>query len=59
MLLLIGCHKVPDRKMFWETPPPPSTPDTFGQAMSDSMACDKFERILQSLHLCHNEQLDR
>ena len=32
MLLLSGCHKPPDRKMYMET-----IPDTFVQAMSDSI----------------------
>ena len=53
MLLLIGCQKVPDRKMDWETPP-----DYFVQTMFDSMPRDTFERILQNLNLRDNEQLD-
>ena len=54
MLLLCGCYKLSDRKMYWESPP-----DTFVQAKSDSMPCDPFERILPNLHLCENEQLDK
>ena len=50
MLLLSGCHKLPDHKMRWET---------FVQEMSDSIPRAKFERILQSLNLCDNEELDK
>ena len=49
MLLLRGCHKFPDREMYWET-----TPNTFVQAKSDSLLRDTFECILQSLHLYDN-----
>ena len=41
-------YKLPDRKMYWETPP-----DTFVQAMPR----DTFKCILRDLHLCENEQL--
>ena len=37
MLLLIGCHKLPNRKMHWET-----TSDTFVQVRSDSMPHNMF-----------------
>ena len=54
ILLLRGCHKLPDRKMYRET-----TPDTFVQARFDSLPRDTFERIFRSLHLCDNKQLDK
>ena len=54
MQLLTGCHKLPDRNMYWET-----NLDTFVQAWFDSMPRNTFERILQNLHLCDNEQLDK
>ena len=54
MLLLSGCFKTPDRKMYWET-----TPNTFVLARSNSMFRNTFERILWNLHLCDNEQLDK
>ena len=54
MLLLSGCFKIPDRKMYWVT-----TPNTFVLARSDSMFRNTFERILWNLHLCDNEQLDK
>ena len=50
MLLLSGCHKLPDRKMCWDTP------DTFVQVMSNLIPRDTFERILQNLHHGDNEQ---
>ena len=53
MLLLSGCHKFPDRKMYWE-----ATLDTFVQARSDSMPRNTFECILRNL-LCDNEQPDK
>ena len=37
MLLLIGCHKLPNRKMYWET-----TSNTFVQVRSDSMPHNMF-----------------
>ena len=54
MLLLGGCHKLPDRNMYWE-----ATPNTFVYAWFDSMPRNTFERILQNLHLCDNKQLDK
>ena len=54
MLLLIGCHKLPDRNTNWET-----THDTLVYARSDSMPRNMFERILRNLHLCDNEQFDK
>ena len=54
MLLLSGCHKLPDRKIYCETPP-----DIIVQAMSDLMRPDTFERILQNLHFPDNEQLHK
>ena len=54
MLLLSGCRKLPDRKINWET-----TPDTFVQAMPDSIPGNTFKRILRNLHPCNNEQLDK
>ena len=54
MLLLTGYHKLPDRKVYWET-----TPNTFVQAKSDSMPRNTFDLILRNLHLCDNEQLDK
>ena len=54
MLLPSGCHKYPDRKMYWET-----SPDTFGQAISDSMPRDTFECILRNLYLCDNKKIDK
>ena len=53
-LLLIGCHQLPDCKMYWEIPP-----DNFVQKVSDSMLRDMFEHILQNLNLCDNEKLDK
>ena len=52
MLMLSRCDKLPNRKMYWETPP-----DTFVQAMFDSMLRDTLERILRNLHLFENKQL--
>ena len=54
MIPLTGYHKLPGYKMYWE-----ATPDTFVLARSDSMARNTFERILQNLNLCDNEQLDK
>ena len=54
MLVLTGYHKLPDHKMYWEV-----TPDTFVSGRSDSMSRNTFESILQNLHLCHKEQLDK
>ena len=54
MLLLTGYHKLPDYKMYSET-----IPDISVQASSDSMPRNTFERILQNLHLCDNELLDK
>ena len=54
MLLLSGCFKLPDRKMYWE-----ETPDTFASARSDSVIRNTFERILQNLYFCEKEQLDK
>ena len=48
MLLLTGCHKLPDHKMYPET-----APDTI------TMPRNNFERILRNLHLCDNEQIDK
>ena len=55
-MLLLGdrCHKLPDRKMYWEV-----TPDNFVEARSDSMPRNTFECIFQNLHLCDDEQLDK
>ena len=53
MLLLIGCHKLSDCKMYWETPP-----NNFVQTMSDSMLVIHLS-ILQNLNLCDNEKLDK
>ena len=51
MLLLIGCHKFPDHKIYWDTIP---------EARSDSSVNrNTFERILRNFHLCDNEQLDK
>ena len=52
MLLLSGCHKLPDRNIYWE-----ATPDTF--VWFDSIPRNTFERILQNLHFCDNKQLDK
>ena len=52
--MLSGCHKLPNRKMYWEKPT-----DTFVQSVSDSMPRKKFEHILRNLHLCETEQLDK
>ena len=54
MLLLSGCHKLPDRKMYCEV-----TLDTFVEAKSDSMPRNSFEYILQNFRLCDHEQLDK
>ena len=54
MPLLSRCHKLPDRKMYWE-----ATPDTFLQAMSDLMPRYKPECILRNLILCNSQQLDK
>ena len=53
MLLLSGCHELPDRKIS------EAIPDTFVLAMSDSIPRDTFERIIQNLDLCGKEQLDK
>ena len=47
MLLLCGCLNLPDRKIYWDTPP-----DTFVQATSDSTFSDTLGCILRNLHLC-------
>ena len=52
MLLVSGCHNLPDRKMYWKT-----TPDTFVQAKSDLMPRNTMECILRNL-LSDIEQLD-
>ena len=54
MILLSGCHKLPDRKMYCE-----ATPDTIVQIRSDSMFRYTFEQSLRNLHLCDNEVLDK
>ena len=54
MLLLSGCFKLPDRKMYWE-----ATPDTFVSARSDSVIRNTFKRILRNLYFCEKEQLDK
>ena len=54
MLLLAGYHNLPDHKMHLV-----ATPDTFVQARSGSMPRNTFECILQNLHLCDNEQVDK
>ena len=50
MLLLSGCHKLLDHKMYWKM-----TPNTRCVSMSRNM----LERILRNLLLCDNEQLDK
>ena len=52
MLLVSGCHNLPDRKMYWEPP------DTFVQAKSDLMPRNTMECILRNL-LSDIEQLDK
>ena len=54
ILLLSGCHKLRDRKMYWETPP-----ETFVQAMFDLIPRNTFESILRNLHLCENKQFNK
>ena len=54
VLLLSGCHKLPDRKMYLE-----AAPDTFVEARFDSMPRNMFERPLLNLHHCDNKQLDK
>ena len=54
MLLLRGCHKLPDHEVYWE-----STPNTFMEVRSDSLPRNTFKRILRSLHLCNNKQLGK
>ena len=44
MLLVSGCHNLPDCKMYLET-----TPDTFVQAKSDLMPRNTMECILWNL----------
>ena len=44
MLLFSGCHKLPDRKMFWVT-----ISDNFVLARSDSIPRNTFGRILWNL----------
>ena len=41
MLLISGCHKLPESNVYWEM-----LPDTFAQTMSDSMPRNTFERAL-------------
>ena len=53
VLLLAGYHTLPEHKMYWE-----AIPNTFGKARY-SMPRNTFERILQNLCLCNNEQLDK
>ena len=52
ILLLSGCHKLLDRKIYWEMTTDPDT-------RCDSMPRNTFERILRTLHLCDNEKLDK
>ena len=44
MLLFSGCHKLPDRKMFWMT-----ISDNFVLARSDLIPRNMFGRILRNL----------
>ena len=53
-MLFSGYHKLLDRKIDWET-----TPDTFVQAMADSIPRNTFEGSLRILYPCDNEQLDK
>ena len=46
--------KFPYYKMYWG-----ASPNTYVQARSDSMPRNTFERIIQNLRLCDNEQLDK
>ena len=50
ILLLRGCYKLSDRKMYWE-----ATLDTFVQKRSDSMPRITFKQILRNLHLYDNK----
>ena len=52
ILVLSGCHKLLDRKMYWEMTTDPDV-------RCDSMPRNTFERILRNLHLCNNEKLDK
>ena len=54
MLLPTAYHKLADHKMYWE-----AIPETFVYVRSDAMLRNAFERILQNLHLCDNEQIDK
>ena len=54
MVMLSGCHKLPDHKMNCET-----TPDNLLYARSNSMAPNAFAGILRNFHLCDNKQLDK
>ena len=46
LLLLGGCHKLPCRKMYWET-----TPDTFVQTSSESLPCNMFDRFVATTNV--------
>ena len=54
MLLITGFNKLSEHKMYWE-----AAPDTFAEVRSNSMPRNTFECILQNLHLCDKEQLDK
>ena len=59
-LFLVGAISFQTVKCIGRLPsplPPPSI--TFLQVMSDLIPGETFERILQNLHHCHNEQLDK
>ena len=52
ILLLSWCHKILDRKRYWEM-----TTDL--DTRCDSVPRNMFQRILRNLHLYDNEQLDK
>ena len=54
ILLLSGCQKLRDCKMYWETPP-----ETFVQAMFDLIPRNTFESILISIFVKTNNSINK
>ena len=52
-MLHTGYHKVPSRKMVWET-----LGDCHNSLISDSIRRDTLEAVMQNLHFVDNSQVD-
>ena len=53
ILLLSGYNPLPRKKMYWE-----NLPDVHNESVSDAMSRNRFDAIMQNLHLCDNENPD-